>query len=739
MPLELGVSSLKARLFDIQKPRKPTLVAPPARQAPPPPIVSSPDEARALVQRGDVSARDKLAALKSQSLERRAPQLYAEIRRICGLPVVEPLSPEELEAFCRKEIKGPVYDEGFRFHECQANALLTDDLYGSFDPPVGLFCPIGCGRGKSLTALMLAQRNYERAERIVLIIPPNVEEEFCNFHLKFAREHVPFTMPVHTFLGNSSKKASLATSRWAGLYILPYSMFSNTRDATALAILDKIKPRMVIADEAHRLKNRKSARTKNVMTYLDECAPKFVCMSGTLTGKSIHDYYHLIRAALGPHCPLPSGIQQVEEWAGIVDTGCEPDTASAAPLQPLIDWAVEKDPEGGYTEDVGGFRRAYQKRLTTCPGVISSGDDDIGTSLILHNEPVSIDETTPEGKELVRLMKEVIEPGVTPSGDVIEYGIHAYHWLYELTAGFYTERFWPTTEVYGKRKGYSLNRAEENLAMAKVYHEQEAKYHKQVRSWLKDYSRPGLVSPMLLANHLARSGAPEHGGLLYDEWRKMKALDFEGRPVRDERWRRVCPYKIDRAVAWLKTLEPGEGGIVWFFHNQIGQWLREACHNAGIDALYAPSGKTGNRTISDKENFDRIIIASISAHCEGKELQHHTRQFFMQWPRSAIFAEQTLSRLHREGQQAEELIVERCDSTPFDKKNFAACLSDSVYIHQTMGTRQKLVYAAYDPMPETYPDDWLAERGFFTEKLDREAKKLMADRFGAKAPTVEEF
>jgi len=60
-----------------------------------------------------------------------------------------------------------------------------------------------------------------------------------------------------------------------------------------------------------------------------------------------------------------------------------------------------------------------------------------------------------------------------------------------------------------------------------------------------------------------------------------------------------------------------------------------------------------------------------------------------------------------------------------------ACLIDALYIHQTTGSRQKLIYASYDPMPQRFPEDFLRERGFAdVAQLDREAQERLEEKFG---------
>ena len=114
----------------------------------------------------------------------------------------------------------------------------------------------------------------------------------------------------------------------------------------------------------------------------------------------------------------------------------------------------------------------------------------------------------------------------------------------------------------------------------------------------------------------------------------------------------------------------------------------------------------------------------------GFEVLKREAAYVVQWPRQADKAEQLLGRTHRNGQTADELRVVRGDYTEFDFINFAACLNDALYIHQTTGTRQKMIYCNYDPLPKIFPSSVLRERGAEVRRLTIEQRKMMADKFG---------
>jgi hypothetical protein len=87
--------------------------------------------------------------------------------------------------------------------------------------------------------------------------------------------------------------------------------------------------------------------------------------------------------------------------------------------------------------------------------------------------------------------------------------------------------------------------------------------------------------------------------------------------------------------------------------------------------------------------------------------------------------------VHRNGQKADEVVAELCNTLEFDFLVFAACLQDGLYIHQTTGVRQKLIYSAHDPLPKIYSPEWLRERGMENERLSNEQRSALQDRFGS--------
>jgi len=661
-----------------------------------------------------------------------AVQSYSEVRRIIDLPVSPEMDPQEYEAFCRQHTLAPAYDEGFRLFPVQAQGLRDYQIYG------GGFFPIAVGFGKTLLTLMIAHHAYTQGKKkIVLMVPPNVVEQLVMNQIPEARTLVPLSWPLFVLAGKSAaKRRSIARSARGGLYVLPYSLLS-TRDS--VETIKAISPDVLIGDEIHNVGRRSAARTQRLFNYINERSPDVIGLSGTITGKSVKDYWHIIKAALGDNCPLPLSSSMASEWASVLDSESkdfdgagELSESKTGPLMPLVDWARRKfpDPQGELTASVAGFRAAYRLRLNSTPGVVTTGDAEIGTSLTLTNHNLKEDLKKATGyAKLEELIEGVEELWETPNGDEIEHAIHTYKWMYELSAGFYNELVWPTPEAYAERKGISEAEAEDILERAKLHHKAGQEYAHDLRIFLEASPPDNMDTPMLVGAEFARHPDDWAHHELFQLWRDHRDADFKGRPDRDSHAIRVCDYKIVAALEWAASLPKGKGGIVWYHHQEIGRWLRDYFEEAGLDPLYCPAGEAANKKIIETSHRDRIVLASISAHGTGKNLQHFSEQYCVQWPRSPKAAEQMLGRTHRNGQKADELIVHMNNTLDFDRLNFAACLNDALYIHQTTGNRQKLIYCNYDPVPAVFPYMVLQERGLQAKRLDAASQRILDSKF----------
>jgi hypothetical protein len=694
--------------------------------------------------RKPLSPAEKAARLKSMQ-QRSVDNVAAEIRRIIDVPLAAPLDEELIDAVSAYYVKPEEYAKGFRLLPRQAEGLAAYNEYG------GVFGPIPVGDGKTLTSLLIADDCYREilqrmhktkdtslVPRALLIIPSQVLAQLRDRDVAFARKYTRFSCPVF-FVGGVSKsrRLNIAKSQRRGLYITTYSLLSAEG---ADELLEGIDASCVVCDEAHNVAvTRQSARAKRFKRFIDARQPQVVALSGTLTKKSPMEYHYLAMRALGANNFLPNAVTLAEAWSMIIDSTASSmsefgskGVPQAGPILPLIDWARANFPdEEGLTRDLLGFRKAFSLRLRSTPGVVCGGTDSLGVSLSIENRPVPrADQLKAPGWErLKELVADVVDNWQTPNGDEIDHAMHVWKWRYELEgAGFYNELYWPEAAVLAKRSKVSIADAENILEKSKKYHRLQQEYHKELRAWIKDHSRPGLDTPRQIGLSMHNHGDEQVGHMLFATWKQMKDADFEGRIDRDSRAIRVCDFKIRHCVEDVKRFvkkNPGEGLLIWYYHQEAGSWLHESLRAAGIESVHCPAGEQYNKLIVSDAVKDKVVVASITAHGTGKNLQCFGTQYFFQWARDAAVAEQAIGRSHRTGQDRDEVLIITCNSVEFDRVTFSATLNDAAYVSQSLGTRQKLMYANYNPLPEQVPFAVMHEWGLQPKKLSEEARSIL--------------
>lgn len=653
----------------------------------------------------------------------RDPQLV-EMDRVVELPLVGLMDPEELECFCYEYMLAEAFSRGERLFDVQATAVQAYLDYGG-----GLF-PVGVGWGKSGISIMTANHAYVGGVRTsVLLVPAGNFGSVAARHVPEWRRRVPMSVPFH-YVGKRARKQreAIARSGAAGCYVIPYSLLN--RDDT-LEMLDAISPELVIADEVQALKNPRAGTTKKITGWMDVNHPQFVGMSGTITDKSVTDYHHLVVRAMGDMSFLPRSRSAAFMLGQAIDAKVsDPDPYGRKLMRPVVHWARQNFPEKKFEGNLDGMRDAFKHRLTTAPGIVSTGDRDIGVSLCIRNEPVEKHTDCAGWDELMVEWDRLRDEWVSPAGDRIDHAIHFYKWESEFSSGFYNQLVWPEPEDLQRYRNVTADEAHDMIERAREHHAELQFYHTLLREFFKT-SPLGLDTPSDVGREISQHGARLVGSELAEQWRKVKSMKFEGMPQRKQVPVRVCPFKVNHATKMAK--EWGRG-IFWVWHSEVGRWLVDVMQAAGLDPLYCPAGSNDDIELAgDPERGgrgDRIVVASIGAHGVGKNLQAFQNMLYVQWPRQARTAQQSIGRIHRKGQEADALEIHTCLTTEWDDMNRAACLVDAVYAHQTTGVRQKAVTCDYDPLPTVFSPQFLKEQGFKPEDLNDAGRQMLRDNFG---------
>ena len=157
--------------------------------------------------------------------------------------------------------------------------------------------------------------------------------------------------------------------------VLSYGILSTQTD-----ILERLKPDLIVADEAHYLRHKTSARTRRFLRYFHNNRCNFVALSGTITAKSLLDYAHLLELALRERTPIPLNRYELERWAACIDPDGEPNQSDLKRLAYLVRWSNQSKLTPTNCESI---RRAFRERLTTTPGVVSTRRGSCESSLYL--------------------------------------------------------------------------------------------------------------------------------------------------------------------------------------------------------------------------------------------------------------------------------------------------------------------------------------------------------------------
>ena len=642
-----------------------------------------------------------------------------EMNRILDAPINRPLSLHLHDKFSKATLLPSAEIKSLL--DTQSEAIVAYLRNG------GLFGYIGVGRGKALISIGCACAAYRKGLRkIILLIPPKLTLQTVEKVLPWLRRQMPVNLPVHVLSGKTKANRLKASQQKSGLFIMSWSQLSivDTDD-----LINNIAPQLIIADEAHNLSNKTSSRYKRVNRWMVEHPEtEFIALSGTMAKKGIKDYAHLLRWCLKDKAPIPDTDSELSNWQAVIDTTFSEFTSSAV-LHPMLLWANRDG--NNFERDIAGYRKAYNHRLGTTSGVVFAvGDGDLGTSITFSNQPVEVPDDYPGMPRLQELIKQLHDMDTSPDGDIIDFAIHKFRYDFELTAGFYNSLTWPTVEVIAERKKLSIMDAEDLLERSKEYHRAAQDYHRQVRIWLRDFSCEGLDTPLLLGTSMKNHGAEHVGSDLYDAWVVMKALDFEGRLVRDSKAVRVCDYKIQAVLNWVKSLPKKRGGvIIWYKRQEMGKWCHEVLQEAGLDSVLCDSGKQGYENMNNSEyHKSKILVASIDAYNAGINAQPVEHVYFLQFPREADRAEQSIGRNHRTGSPYDELTYVTNFSNTFDHNMFSAVLADALFQHQA-GSPNKLIYGNYEHQPHIASSAAMKEMGIIARDIDQRVITDLKSRF----------
>jgi hypothetical protein len=489
-------------------------------------------------------------------------------------------------------------------------AVALSELYDC----AGALLPMGVGSGKTLVTF-LAPRVLD-SQRPLLLVPAKLVDKTEREHEKLQRD---WLLPP--------------------LRILSYEKLSRVSGADTL---EAYRPDFIACDEGHRVKNPSAAVTRRVQRYIREHRPKVLVCSGTLTRKSLLDYWHLLRWTLGDeHMPLPAEWQQVTLWADALDSHGRENRTGPGALGKLFETPTMHPT----LEDV---RSAFRARLVATPGVVATTEQSVDASLSVELKPLAMP------RELSAHIERMRDTWETPDGHPFTEAVDLWRHARELACGFYY-RWNPRPPV--------------------AWLEARKAWCKAVRNTLK-YSR-ALDSELQVVQATDAGRLPALVEVLA-QWRGVRDTF---KPRTEAVW--LSSHALEFAAKWLAEHKQ----LVWCEHVEFAAELSTRTR--------VPYFGRGGLDVSGRsiETHNGPAILSIAANAEGRNLQRYSKNLVVSPPPSGATWEQLLGRTHRSGQEADTVEVTALVSCAEQRAGFEQALRDAAYIEATTGQSQKLRYA----------------------------------------------
>ncbi len=487
----------------------------------------------------------------------------------------------------------------------------------------GLLAPVGCGEGKTLITMLL-HLAIDAGGRSVLLIPASMEPQFFSEYERFKKL---FALPVIHPYSELSDDTEVC--------VLKYSILSSPRTFAALI---EIAPRLIIADECHRLKNRGAVGTGRFLKYFKDHPETLFCgLSGTITSNSLKDFAHLSKLALRNGSPAPLTWPILTEWSEALDANL-----------PI------RRPPGALMSFCGGGETAlqgYQRRLTETPGVVASNKNNVRASLVVRRRKIGLPPKVREALENLRLTWTM------PDGQEVADALELSRKAREMACGFYYRWDWANEEVDFE------------------WLEARADWHREVRATLHRGSVSGLDSEYLLGL------AAERGDWSSVTWRRWAAVRDRKLPPVSPVW--IDDFMVKDAVAFGRE----SPSIIWSKHDAIGA----AIASEGGWRLFN-GGKKNDRdllTVTGKET----IVCTVQSCSEGKNLPMFDRQLLTSPMSSGKAWEQLLARAHREGQLSDEVTLDLYLHTPESMKAFRKARTEAQWQQELEKAQKRLCMA----------------------------------------------
>ena len=575
------------------------------------------------------SPRAVTAALSAAPWNREVPETK-ELQRIVSIPRRD-WSAADAESLA-KEMTQLLKTEGGTMELRPFQAVALHDLcaYGGL---------VGMGRvgvGKTLCSL-LAPYVCE-AHRPLLMIPANLREKTL-MDARMYRKH------------------------WEICTTMDVQSYETLARANHSHYLHLMQPDLIICAEAHHLKNTKAAVTRRLKRYLECCRStepafalypknvKIMLLSGTLTNRSIREYWHLLKWTLPKELvPLPSDLAELEMWSLAIDERVkEGNRVRPGALKKLFS---ADEAKLATSDELAAVRRAYGRRLVSTPGVVSTVETFSGSRLEIRDIQVQ------PPKEVLSAFRMLRSDWQLPDGQPISDGMLAAKAAKELALGFFYRWDPRPPEPWLKARREWCQYVRRILARNKI----------------------GLDTEEQVKLAIQKKLYPSD---LLNAWLAVKdTFEINVEPV----W--LSDFAVDAATAWARKAP----GIVWVYHQAFAERLAK---KSGL-IYYGEGGFSKEGHFIERHPAKLSMIASITANRQGKNLQAFNRNLVCNPPSRGGWWEQLIGRTHRDGQTAECVTFDMFASCVEHYHAFHQALKDALYTQDSTPMAQKLLYADLD-------------------------------------------
>jgi hypothetical protein len=420
-------------------------------------------------------------------------------------------------------------------------------------------------------------------------------------------------------------------------------------------LLENFAPDLIGCDESDLLKNPDAACTRVFNAYMHKHPHTVVCKAtGTPWRKSIKDYAHHLAWTLKLNSPVPLTWVDREEWSQALDLSTRNgERRRAGALWQLYDPAKD----GEHLGEIEAVRAGYRRRIWETPGVLISAKRSC-------EQPLT-----------VRLLRAYDDPILDQA-------------FYDFRKTRMTQDGWPLSDPMSVlRHGTEIGCGfyyRWNPRPPKDWLDARKNWAAFVREQCDETQ--GTEHP--LNSEKAVAIAHKNHAIT----RAWQAIRKSFIPNQEAVWLTLTPLVY--AAEWLKLNSPA---IVWVIHTAVGERLSEM---TGLP-FYSEGGRDrfGNSVLeADKR---RSMILSVGANKRALNMQAWNRMFYLGWPQASPLIEQSMGRIHRQGQK-QAVTVDALVSCAENLYSIESSLSEAEFGDEIGGIKQGILHAnfvwTYDPV-----------------------------------------